>query len=334
MSADQLNEAIQVFQSGDRDQARVLFQELISTDPNNDTAWYYYAALQDDLARRRAALVRVLEINPQHQRARDVLAAMDAAGAPSTPAGSTPPRSTSATRPAPDPVAAVPPPPAQPKPPAAPPEPVKLKSEESAAGESGFALPVSIPGAPERVTLTSLIQDWIALFMAGVNVLMRKPGVYEAEMERASWWRFWLLVGGLAVITAVLGVLGGILGWQGLFGSFSRGLGVLIIMPVVLYVGVWASDWYAKKQGSTIPQYQHAMAAVLPYIPAAVISSVLGIFPLIGILGLIVIIYAWYIMSLGMQGLHQFQERNQNWITVIIFVIVVGIGGWFVPYFL
>ena len=247
MSADKLSEAIQTFQAGDRDQARILFQELISTDPNNDTAWYYYAALQDDPARRRAALVRVLEINPQHQRARDVLAAMDAAG-PTGAATSSSARPPTATRPT-----AAPPPPV---------EPAKPKNESAGAGAAGFALPVSIPGAPDRVTFTGLWQEWLEMFLAGVNVLMRKPGVYEAEIQRGTWWRFWLLVGGVALISALFSLIGGVLRGGGLFGPLIGAIVTLILSPAITYAGVWLSNWWAKNKGSPVPQGQHATTAV------------------------------------------------------------------------
>lgn len=317
MSADKLNSAIAAFQAGDKATAKTLFQEVISTDPNNDTAWYYFAALQDDPARRRAALQKVLEINPEHQRAREVLAAMDAAQAAtsSTAAGVPPARPPASSQPA----AVPPPPPAS----AAPP---KVKAD-APAGAAGFALPVKIPGAPERVTVNELWQDWLEMFMAGVNVLMRKPGVYEEEIAKGTWWRFWLLVGGVALISAVLSLLTGILFGRGLFYALIHAIATLVLSPVVAYIGVWASDWWAKRQGSPVPQGQHATTAVLPYVPAAVITAVLTIIPGFGgLLGFLVSIYAWYIMGLGFQAVHQFRAPNQNWITVAFFILGT-IGG-------
>ena len=211
MSADQLNQAIAAFQAGDRATAKTLFQDVISTDPNNDTAWYYYAALQDDPARRRAALERVLEINPQHQRAREVLAAMDAA-----------PASAPATRAAPPPASPTPAP--SPVVPPSPPATGGMPPSPAPAGSAsgGFALPIAIPGAPERVTLGGLWQEWLALFLAGVNVLMRKPGVYEAEIARATWWKFWLLVMGVSVVSAMVTLVTSLLGGWFLYGILNR----------------------------------------------------------------------------------------------------------------
>jgi tetratricopeptide (TPR) repeat protein len=309
MSADKLNEAIAAFQAGDRPQAKALFQEVITADPNNDTAWYYFAALQDDPVRRRAALQRVLEINPQHERAREVLASMDAAQA----AGPTDaPRARSAAPPPEDA-------------PRSEPAPV---SRPASSGE-GFALPVAIPGAPARVNLGDLWNEWLALFMAGINVLLRKPGVYEQEIARGSWWRFWLLVGGVAVISALLNLIGAILFGSGiLFGLLSAIL-TLILTPAIAYAGVWLSDFWAKRQGSPVPQGQHAITAALPYVPAAIVSGLLSnLIPVAGgLLGFIVSLYAYYIMGLGFQSLHQFQDGNQSWITVAMFVVGVIVGA-------
>ena len=58
------------------------------------------------------------------------------------------------------------------------------------------------------------------------------------------------------------------------------------------------------------------------------ITAVLNILPWFGgLLGFLVSIYAWYIMGLGFQAVHQFREPNQNWITVAFFVIGVIGGG-------
>jgi tetratricopeptide (TPR) repeat protein len=311
MSADKLNEAIAAFQTGDRPQAKALFQEVITADPNNDTAWYYFAALQDDPVRRRAALQRVLEINPQHERAREVLASMDAAqaagGQPESPA-----RTRSATS-------------RSDETPHSEPAPVSRPG----GGSEGFALPVEIPGAPARVNIGSLWSDWLALFLASVNVLLRKPGVYEQEIARGSWWRFWLLVGGVAVISALLNLIGAILFGSGILFGLLSAIITLILTPAVAYAGVWLSDFWAKRQGSPVPQGQHAITAALPYVPAAIVSGLLSnLIPVVGgLLGFIVSLYAYYIMGLGFQSLHQFSDEMQSWITVAMFVVGIIIGS-------
>ncbi|HYO87242.1 MAG TPA: tetratricopeptide repeat protein, partial [Candidatus Limnocylindrales bacterium] len=239
MSADKLNEAIAAFQAGDRPNAKALFQEVISADPNNDTAWYYFAALQDDPARRRAALNRVLEINPGHERARDVLASMDAAqaAAPAAPPASARPRA--ATTPPPvEPVNVTPPSPAP----------------RAASSGAGFAIPGNIPGAPQRATFGELWNEWLELFIASINVLMRKPGVYEQEIARGSWWRFWLLVGGVAAISALLSLIGSILFGSGILFGLISAIVTLILTPGIAYAGVWLSHFWAARQGSPVPQ--------------------------------------------------------------------------------
>lgn len=188
-------------------------------------------------------------------------------------------------------------------------------------------LPIQIPGAPERVTLSGLWQEWLELFLAGVNVLMRKPGVYEQEIARGTWWRFWLLVMGVAVVSSAVTLVISLFGGWFLAGILSAAL-KLFLTAGIAYAGVWFSDWWAKRQGSLVPQGQHAMTAALPYVPAAIIAAILGIFPIIGgLLGFVISVYSWWIMGLGFQAVHQFREANQNWFTVAFFILGVIIGG-------
>ena len=50
----------------------------------------------------------------------------------------------------------------------------------AADDEAGsFKIPFNIPGAPERDTWESLARDGVALLRIGLDVVLRKPGVYE-----------------------------------------------------------------------------------------------------------------------------------------------------------
>lgn len=327
MSTDLFQQGVDAFQAGDKARTKEIMLQVTAAEPNNENAWYYLAAAEKDNALRRQYLERVLQINPNHQRARDVLAKLNAregVAAPAAPAAAQAPRGT------------------------------PIRPLDSAAGEtpggdpaSGFVLPVSIPGAPSQVSPQSLFNGGWQLFQKGLEVLQRKAGVYEDEVARATWWRFWLLVGFGYTINAVLSTISAIIN-QARFASIFPGyrfnflavlFALLLTIPIgliTMYAGVYASHWWAKRQGGQLSLYQHAYAVALPYIPAWVIGGAVGvIFSLIGfgggIISLLVSIYALYIMALGFERLYGFSDPNQKWFTVgamfvgfIIAAFVIG----------
>jgi hypothetical protein len=315
MSTDLFQQGVDAFQAGDKARTKEIMLQVTAAEPNNENAWYYLAAAETDKALRRQYLERVLQINPNHQRARDVLAKLNAregVAAPPAPAAAEAPRAT-------------------------PIRPLDPAAGETPGGDptSGFVLPVSIPGAPSQVSPQSLFKGGLELFQKGFDVLMRKAGVYEEEVARATWWRFWLLVGFGFVITAVLSTLTALFVW-GRFNFLYVLLTLIFTIPVgliTIYAGVYASHWWAKRQGGQLALYQHAYAVALPYVPAWVFGAVLRLvfsFFLSGIAGLVslaVSIYALYIMALGFERLYGFSDPNQKWFTVAaMFVgfIVVG----------
>lgn len=334
MSGDLFQQGVAAFQAGDKARARMLLLEATEIDPDNENAWYYLAAAETDNALRRQYLERVLEINPNHARARDVLQKMEGR-VPAAAASPAEPYAASASTSVPP---STPPPAATPIRPLDPDAGVTPGSD--AAG--GFVLPISIPGAPTQVSLRSLLEGGWLLFQRGLDVLQRKEGVYEAEVGRATWWRFWLLVGfgyvinaGITTITTLLLQLR--LSSVGLrFNLLAVLLALVLSAPVgmlTLYAGVYTSHWWAKRQGGQMPLFQHAYAVALPYIPAWILGSVVGlVFSLLGIgaglISLIISIYALYIMSLGFERFYRFSDPNQKYFTVgAMFVgfIVAGI---------
>ena len=133
MSSDLFQQGVEAFQAGDKARTKQIMLEVTAADPNNDNAWYYLAAAESNRTKRRQYLERVLQINPNHERAREVLAKLDerAGGAP---AASTP----AAAAPAPQAPRATP-----------------IRPLDAAAGDipggdpaGAIVLPVSIPGAP------------------------------------------------------------------------------------------------------------------------------------------------------------------------------------------
>ena len=313
MSSDLFQQGVDAFQAGDKARTKQIMLEVTAADPNNDNAWYYLAAAESNKAKRREYLERVLQINPNHERARDVLTKLDA-------------RASGAAAPA-DPA------PAAQAPRATPIRPLDAAAGDTPGGDPAgtIVLPVSIPGAPAQVSPQSLLNGGLALFRTALDVLMGKTGVYDEESGRATWWRFWLLVGFGFVITAVLSFISAIILQAQLssLGLRFNLIGVIVsllltapIFALTLYVGIYASHWWAKRQGGQAPLYQHAYTVALPYVPALVIGGVLRLvfsFFLSGIASLVSLalsIYALYLIGLQFEKLYAFSDPNQKWFTV------------------
>jgi hypothetical protein len=72
---------IEEARNGNRDEARNLFELLTRQEPNNAQAWLWLAGVADNPDQRRAALQRVLELDPDNDMARKGLQAMGVATA-------------------------------------------------------------------------------------------------------------------------------------------------------------------------------------------------------------------------------------------------------------
>ncbi|GAB4573099.1 MAG: hypothetical protein Kow0077_14430 [Anaerolineae bacterium] len=68
-----LQRGIELARTGKRDEARLLFEQVIQGDQYNEQAWLWMAAVARSTAERREALEIVLEINPDNQQAREAL---------------------------------------------------------------------------------------------------------------------------------------------------------------------------------------------------------------------------------------------------------------------
>jgi hypothetical protein len=69
-----LHQAVQLAQAGQRAEARLLIWQFLQTEPNNETAWLWLASVAADQAEYQRALNEVLRINPENQRAKQLLA--------------------------------------------------------------------------------------------------------------------------------------------------------------------------------------------------------------------------------------------------------------------
>lgn len=317
---DLLQEGIEAFQAGDRGRAHELLSQVVEIDPENEQAWYYLAASESDPVLRKEYLGRVLEINPGNAKAREVLDRITA-------------RETSA-----------PPPAAEPRPTSGERQHARLRSLDPAMDAPGaasdepgsFRIPFKIPGAPERTTWENLGRDGVRLLRIGLDVIMRKPGVYPEEVGQATWWRFWLISGMAAGVSALISLFNALFLQVRFSASLFNLIAVLltplffvVIALVTLFVGVYASHRWAETQGGRGSLVQHAYTVALVWAPISLLSSVLSLVSnLFGfgawLITLLLSIYQIVLIAEGFQNLHGFTTPNQKWITAIVMIVAAA----------
>ncbi len=321
---DMLQEGIAAFQAGDRAKARELLLEVVKVDPENEQAWYYLAASESNTDLRKQYLQQVLDINPSNTKAREVLdriKARETTGQPEAVASPAASASVSgSTR----------------KEKIRPLDPAMSSASSVGAGEPGsFKIPVNIPGAPEQTTFEALARDGVALMRVGLDVILRKPGVYEDEVSRATWWRFWLIAGTAVVGAAILSIFNALL-FLVRFGGALFGIIAVLLTPIffvavsllTLYLGCYASYRYALTRGGNTSLLKHAYTVALVWAPVTLVSAVIGfIFNLFGfggwLISLLFFIYEIYMIGEGFQNLHVFSDPNQKWITAGVMIVTV-----------
>jgi hypothetical protein len=316
---DLLQEGIAAFQAGDRTKARELLLEVVKIDPENEQAWYYLAASESNPTLRKQYLQTVLEINPGNAKAREVLDRIQAREVVEpAPAASASSSSGAKSR-----IRALDP--SMEKPPGA--------ADE---GPGTFKIPVKISGAPEQTTWENLARDGVALLRVGLDVVMRKPGAYAEEVERATWWRFWLISGLAAVAGAVLSIFTALF-LLVRFGTSLLGIISILLTPfffvaislLTLYIGCYASYRYALLRSGNTSFVKHAYTVALAWAPIALLSSVLSlVVNLFGfgggaIISLLLFIYEVVLISDGFQNLHIFSDSNQKWITAGVMIVTM-----------
>jgi hypothetical protein len=80
-----LQQAIAAIQVGDRLAGQSLLVQLIETEPRNETAWLWLAAVIDSADRKRQCYQRVLAINPHNEVAMKGLSHLEALQSPASP---------------------------------------------------------------------------------------------------------------------------------------------------------------------------------------------------------------------------------------------------------
>jgi hypothetical protein len=71
--ASQLHQAVELAQSGRRDEARQMFLSYLQTNPDNEVAWLWLASVAITQAEYQHALNQVLRVNPANERAQRLL---------------------------------------------------------------------------------------------------------------------------------------------------------------------------------------------------------------------------------------------------------------------
>ncbi len=74
MSSNLLQQAVQLAQAGQKSEARQLILQFLQTEPSNETAWLWLASVAGDQTEYQRALNEVLRLNPNNQRAQQLLA--------------------------------------------------------------------------------------------------------------------------------------------------------------------------------------------------------------------------------------------------------------------
>ncbi|MGC1375789.1 MAG: hypothetical protein WA821_06190, partial [Anaerolineales bacterium] len=78
MSNEKLQEAVSLYNSGNKTQAAKLLGELVRQEPNNSLAWYGLALCLDETSKKIYCLKKVLELDPSNQKAQQLIVKLDA----------------------------------------------------------------------------------------------------------------------------------------------------------------------------------------------------------------------------------------------------------------
>lgn len=80
MTAEKLNTAIQLVQSGRRQFAVPVLREIVQENPADENAWLWLAECMDEVEHKRFCLQKVLAINPHNLQAQMDLASLNEGG--------------------------------------------------------------------------------------------------------------------------------------------------------------------------------------------------------------------------------------------------------------
>jgi tetratricopeptide (TPR) repeat protein len=313
-------QGIAALRSGNKEEGVRLLTEALRQDPNSEEAWLYLGAAVDDPARKRQCFERVLQINPNNERAQNALARLNAeTGAP-------PPTASTAG------------------------------SAASSGGTRRYAIPASIPGAPASLSVSEAVRDGRARIEQAVQIYARQD--YEQIVragQTATQWDSVFVIGVAVVITGLAELFGRLIGWP--LTLFSGGLAtpvwaiiqVVISMAVVAggFAGaIYLSKFYIDSQHINVPMPQHSMYVAMTFLPVALVSALftfitqaLGflncvLFPIIGLASFVAAIYGLYLLWQAMERVYG-SENSRGLITaalaflgyIVVSVVIGAMGG-------
>ena len=78
MHANQIRAGIKSLKAGHPEKASEIFTDIILKDPKNELAWFSLSACTTDLEKKKKCILKVLDINPQHKQAIEILQDVEA----------------------------------------------------------------------------------------------------------------------------------------------------------------------------------------------------------------------------------------------------------------
>ena len=339
-SKDFTEQGVAALKEGDKSRAHDLLRQAVELDPENAKAWYFLSRTQTSTADKRASLEKTLELMPNNKPAREALDNLPPEGAKdddfsmfedesepvaSSRSGYVPPTSYGI-------------------------------GTGTKAKIGGFTLPVAIPDAPESTEPKMILDEFISTFKNGVEILRQTPSIYPMEIQQATWWRFWQyvviawIIGGIAsTISSVVlqaQLAAAFSEFSPVFGDvsfqapsiFNILLTLILTIPiaiVALYAGIYASHrWVTSNRNGQGSLVAHAYAVILPSVTASLIGNVVGLVSiitpflggLIGILMIVLSIYALYIAAGGISIVHKVDKNTGYWTMGVMLLVQIVVG--------
>ncbi len=342
MSSSLIQQGIDAYRAGNRDEAVRLLTQAVQQDPQSEDGWLYLGAALSDRQRQREAFQRVLAINPNNEKAKNAIARLDAApGGTGRAAGQG--ASEAASKFGKQAGAAM--------------GAAGAKMNEAFAGKRSMKLPIAVQGAPESLTLPEMIALGRTRIQEGFQVYTKQDfeQIVTAGQSATQWDSVFIAgLGCVAVGAATL--VGGEVGW--ILGGFARNfLGIVspifaaIIAMLATGAGfagaVYGSRAYLQNQNVNVPMPQHSMYYAMVWLPITIVNAVgaliisaigmstvlaflsLCFLPLFAIVALILAIYGWWLLKGAFDRVYG-NENNRGLITAAIAIIAGWAARWIV----
>jgi len=210
----------------------------------------------------------------------------------------------------------------------------------------GYGAPVGVYGGPPPVPagFGHIFQKWI-------NVTT-KPGAqsFATELPTANWGDIWIGLIVLGVVSAITGYIGAVAlhtglasyfatlpadqraAMQQLFQGGAAGLsfGNIIGVPIGFFIGMGILFLIAKMFGGSGTFLQQAYAFSLFYVPIQLVSSIVGLVPILGSLVAFVLgIYSIVLAVFAVSASHRLSTGKSVAVVLlpaaIVFLLVCGL---------